>query len=105
MSSPNSELPSVLTKSDKELVHEVEAVASDCWGEEYAISIRRWTDGTASIYAEHVVGLTSDGHRKKERLLPDGEGSFGLELVVETRSDIVKREEIEYPVDGTDRSD
>lgn len=95
----------VVSDSDRELVERLEAAAADRWGEAFAISIRRWSDGTASIYAEHIRGLTAEGHRVKERLLPDGEGGFGVEVVTVTRQETVDREEIEYPVDvdGADR--
>lgn len=94
------ENPPVLLGSDRALVHELEAAAVEQWGEEYAISIRRWSDGTAQIYAEHIMGFTPDGHRKMERMMPDGEGNFGLDFVVEARSETISSEVIEYPVDG-----
>lgn len=88
----------MVSDSDRELVERLEAAAADRWGEEYAISIRRWSDGTAQVYAEHIRGLTPEGHRRKERLLPDGEGGFAHDVVTVTRSEQVSREVIERAV-------
>ncbi|AHG00732.1 hypothetical protein HALLA_05820 [Halostagnicola larsenii XH-48] len=52
------------------------------------------------MFAEHVRGLTPEGHRVKERLMPDGEGNFGHDVVAVTRQEQVTREEIEYPVNA-----
>ncbi|WP_101294161.1 hypothetical protein [Halegenticoccus soli] len=101
MCDSEQETSPVLLKSDRALVHELEAAAVEQWDDEYAINIRRWSDGTAQIYAEHLLGLTPDGHRKMERLMPDGEDNFGIDFVVETRSETKRSEVIEYPVNGT----
>jgi len=94
--------PPVLTTADRALVEDLEAAAAARWGEEFAISIRRWSDGTAQVYAEHLRGLTEDGDRVKERLLPDGEGKFGHDVVIEKRAETVSHGVIEYPVDAGD---
>lgn len=82
----------VLTEEDREFVRELEAAATDLWGDEWAISIRRWSDGDATIFAEHLEGLTADGHRKRHRLMDNGEGGFGHDVVVETKSETVSRD-------------
>ncbi|UTF55957.1 hypothetical protein [Natronosalvus rutilus] len=95
---PTSSAASVLTDGDTELVQELEEAATDRWGDEWAISIRRWSDGSAQIYAEHLVGLTEDGHREKERLWPDGDGGFLHDAVTVERPATVSHDVIEEQV-------
>lgn len=87
-----------LLASDRELVEQLEKAATERWGEEWAISIRRWADGEATIYAEHCLGPVSDDRRKSERLMPTSEGDFACEVVVEQRPVTVSRDVLERGV-------
>lgn len=97
------EYPPVLLDSDRAFVKELEDAATDLWGDEWAISIRRWSDGTAQIYAEHYRGLTEDGLRKKDRLMSTGEGGLVHDVVTVERSATVSRDVIEF-IDCSDDS-
>ncbi|WP_436347077.1 hypothetical protein [Natronorubrum sp. FCH18a] len=97
------EYPPALTDSDCALVRTLENAATDRWDDEWAISIRRWADGTAQIYAEHYQGLTEDGYRKKDRLMPTGDGGLVHEVVTVEQLEMVSREVIEF-VDSLDTS-
>lgn len=88
-------VPSVLLESDRELVSDLEEVATAQWGDEWAISIRRWSDETASIHAEHCRGPTSGGTRQIERLMPADDGTFVLDVVTEERSETVSCDVLE----------
>lgn len=94
LQSPDS---AVLSESDAELVQDLEEEATDRWGDKWAISIRRWADGTAQIYAEHIRGLTPDGNRKKERLMATEENELVHDVVTVTRSETVSHDVLEQP--------
>lgn len=94
LQSPDSE---VLSDSDEELVQQLEKEATDHWGDKWAISIRRWADGTAQIRAEHIRGLTPDGNREKERLVPAGDGELVHEVITVTKPETVSHEVLEQP--------
>lgn len=96
MCNSEREYPPALVDSDRALVSALEDVATDRWDDEWAISIRRWADGTAQIYAEHYQGLTEDGYRKKDRLMPTSDGGLVHEVVIVERSEMVSREVIEF---------
>lgn len=90
------EQPPALVDSDRALVRALEDVATDRWGDRWAISIRRWSNGTAQIYVEHYRGLTKEGFRKKDRLMPTGESGLVHEVITVEQSEMVSREVIEF---------
>lgn len=98
ITSSGSRDPSVLTDGDQEFVHQLEEAATNLWGDEWAISIRRWSDGTAQIYAEHLEELTEEGYRKKGRLMDNGDGGLAHDVVLIRRSKQVSRDLIEQDV-------
>lgn len=103
ISTPRSPDSSVLDRSDAELVAELEEKATERWGDEWAISIRRWSDGSAQIYAEHIAGFTEDDYQKKERMMPAGNGEFGVDVVLIDQEEIVSHEVLEQP-DGAEKN-
>ncbi|WP_265108234.1 hypothetical protein [Halosolutus halophilus] len=97
---PRSPASAVLQDDDIELIEKMEEEATDRWGEEWSISIRRWADGDAQIIAEHVAGF-EDGYQVKHRLMKGPEGDLGHDVVRVKQREIVSHEVLEYP-DGVD---
>ncbi|WP_265112269.1 hypothetical protein [Halosolutus halophilus] len=79
----------------------LEEEATERWGDEWSIFIRRWANGGAQIIAEHVEGLTAEGYQKKHRLMKGPEGDLGHDVVLVEQREIVSQEVLEYP-DGVD---